>query len=73
VSSILRFFEMTNAFDDTTLNAIRDSYDAACKDMDDGDLPQLVREIIARRIIDAAKAGERDPVRLCEAGLAALA
>jgi hypothetical protein len=32
----------------------------------------LVREIIAKRIIEAAKKGERDPVRLRNAGLAAL-
>ena len=34
--------------------------------------PALVREIIAKRIIKAAKKGERDPVRLRAAGLAAL-
>ena len=34
--------------------------------------PTAVREAIAKSIIEAAKAGERDPVRLREAGLAAL-
>jgi hypothetical protein len=34
-------------------------------------LPGL-REIIAKHIIEAAKKGERDPVRLRNAGLAAL-
>jgi hypothetical protein len=33
----------------------------------------LVREIIAKRIIKAATRGERDPARLRDAGLAALA
>jgi hypothetical protein len=37
-----------------------------------GRSPRLVREIIAKRIIVAAKKGERDPVRLRNAGLAAL-
>jgi hypothetical protein len=34
--------------------------------------PTAVREAIAKSIIEAAKAGERDPVRLREGGLAAL-
>ena len=34
--------------------------------------PTAVREAMAKSIIEAAKAGERDPVRLREAGLAAL-
>ena len=34
--------------------------------------PTAVREAIAKCIIEAAKAGERDPVRLRKAGLAAL-
>jgi hypothetical protein len=34
--------------------------------------PTIVYEVIAKRIIDAAKKGERDPVRLRNAGLAAL-
>jgi hypothetical protein len=46
--------------------------DAACKGLQDGGQPDLVREIIAKRIIKAAMKGERDPVRLRDAGLAAL-
>jgi hypothetical protein len=42
-----------------------------CRDLDDTGQPALVREIIAKRIIKAAKNGERDPVRLRKAGLAA--
>jgi hypothetical protein len=34
--------------------------------------PTAVREAIAKSIIEAAKAGERDPVALRDAGLAAL-
>jgi hypothetical protein len=34
--------------------------------------PTIVYEVIAKRIIDAAKNGERDPVRLRNAGLTAL-
>jgi hypothetical protein len=34
--------------------------------------PEIVYGIIAKRIIEAAKKGERDPIRLRDAGLAAL-
>jgi hypothetical protein len=48
------------------------AYDAALKELHDTGQPQIVYEIIATRIIDAAKRGERDPVRLRDIGLAAL-
>ena len=34
--------------------------------------PAIVYEVIAKRVIDGAKNGERDPVRLRNAALAAL-
>jgi hypothetical protein len=40
--------------------------------MGDRGLPDIVREIIAKRIIAAAKQGERDPKQLCNTALAAL-
>jgi hypothetical protein len=40
-----------------------EAFDAACADLHDDGQPALVREIIAKRIIEAAKTGERDPVR----------
>ncbi len=49
-----------------------EAFDAACKGLQDGGQPDLVREIIAKRIIKAAMKGEGDPVRLRDAGLAAL-
>ena len=59
-------------FDDETARLIGEAFDAVCKDLDDTGQPALVREIIAKRIIEAAKKGERDPVRLRNAGLTAL-
>jgi hypothetical protein len=41
--------------------------DAAFGELQDTGEPDVVRERIATRIIAAAKAGERDPVRLLEA------
>jgi hypothetical protein len=49
-----------------------EAFDTACKDLHDTGQPPIVYEVIAKRIIDAAKDGERDPVRLRNAGLSAL-
>jgi hypothetical protein len=49
-----------------------EAFDTACKDLHDTGQPLIVYEVIAKRIIDAAKNGERDPVRLRNAGLSAL-
>jgi hypothetical protein len=52
---------------------ISQAYAAALKELHDAGQPQTVREIIAGRIIAAARTGERDPVRLREAALPWLA
>jgi hypothetical protein len=49
-----------------------EAFDTACKDLHDTGQPPIVYEVIAVRIISAAKNGERDPVRLRNAGLSAL-
>jgi hypothetical protein len=41
----------------------------AFKALDEMGQPRLVREVIAERIIAAARLGERDPARLVEAAL----
>jgi len=47
-------------------------YDRACQSMHDTGQPYIVSEIIALNIIALAKAGERNPDRLCEGALKAL-
>ena len=49
-----------------------EAFDSACKELHDTGQPAIVYEVIAKRIIDGAKIGERDPVRLRNAALAAL-
>jgi hypothetical protein len=56
-------------FDPGTLAAMEEAFDAAFKALDDTGQPKIVREVIAQRIIEAAKGGERDPARLVEAAL----
>jgi hypothetical protein len=48
------------------------AFDAARASLQDRAQLKIVYEIIARRIIEAAKKGERDRDRLRDAGLAAL-
>jgi hypothetical protein len=56
-------------FDDTATRIMGEAFDAACEEIGDmGRLP-LVREDMAKRIIDSARAGERDVNRLREAAL----
>jgi hypothetical protein len=58
-------------FDDKETRLMGEAFDAVCVDLHDNGPAALVREIIAKRIIEAAKTGERDPFRLRHAGLAA--
>jgi hypothetical protein len=49
-----------------------EAFDSACKELHDTGRPKIVYEAIAKRIIDAARNGERDPVRLRSVGLMGL-
>ena len=73
MASILPFVQKTGTvFDDYATKAMGEAFDAACRELHDKGQPQIVYEVIAKRIIDAAKSGERDVDRLRDAGLAAL-
>ena len=72
VASVLPFVVKKSDFDDDTTRIMGEAFDAACKGLHDTGQPTVVQEVIAKRIIKAAMKGERDPVRLRNAGLAAL-
>jgi hypothetical protein len=73
VISILPFVRKAGMiFDDNATKIMGEAFDSACKELHDQGQPEIVYEVIARRIIDAARNGERDAVRLRNAGLAAL-
>jgi len=57
-------FMQPGAFEPEAIAAISEAFDAACESQ-----PEVMREVIARRIVAAARFGERDPVRLLEAAL----
>ena len=56
-------------FDDAATLAMGEAFDNACKSLQN--FGSAVPEIIANRIIAAAKVGERDPARLYEQALKA--
>lgn len=56
-------------FSADALAVMRDAFDRACKSLDETPQPALVLEVIAGRIIRMARAGERDPRKLCEEAL----
>jgi hypothetical protein len=73
VGSILPFIRTAGvAFDDQVTHIMGEAFDSACKELHDSGQPKIVYEVIAKRIIDAARNGERDPVRLRSAGLMGL-
>jgi hypothetical protein len=57
------------AFDDHVVKAMTTAYEAALNDLGLIDRTDPLTEIIARKIIECAQAGERDPQRLCELAL----
>jgi hypothetical protein len=56
-------------FDDAATLAMGEAFDQVCKSLRKLGSACTVREFIAKRIIDAAKNGERDPARLHEQAL----
>jgi hypothetical protein len=65
----IRTFIQSGAFDPNAITAMTEAFDAACEKLSDTDQPEVTREVIAGRIIAAARLGERDPARLLEAAL----
>jgi hypothetical protein len=65
----IRPFVEPGAFDPEAIAAMSEALEAALNKLGDIDQPEVVREIIAGRIIAVAKLGERDPARLLEAAL----
>jgi hypothetical protein len=73
VASILPFISRSGAvFDDRVTRIMGEAFDCACRELHDAGQPAIVYEVIAGRIINAAKRGEHDPDQLRKAGLTAL-
>ena len=52
--------------DPRVLEVMDKAYARACKMLHDRGQPSIVQDIIAQRIVEIAKSGERNPDRICE-------
>ena len=52
------------AFGPHATRVMVEAYERTCQSLNDVSQPKIVKEIIARRIVGAAKSGERDPEQL---------
>ena len=71
MATILPFIRPEDSFDSEVLAIMSSAYDAALASLHDHGQPEVVREIIAKRIAAALK-GERDPECLRQQALSAL-
>ncbi len=60
------------SYDPETVRVLCAAYDRAKQELHDTGQPEIVREILAQRILDLAEQGERDPARLCAGALRSL-
>lgn len=58
-----------DAFDDTATSAMGEAFDHSCRLLGRIGTSVKVREMIAKRIVGAARNGEQNPIRLCEQAL----
>ena len=65
----IRPFTPSGVFEPEVIAAMSEAFEAACNEVDQAGQAKVAREVIAARIIAAARGGERDPVRLREAAL----
>ena len=59
-------------FDPQATQAMGEAFELACQDLRIGGQPAVVKEIMASRIIQAARNGERDPRRLAAKAMGAV-
>ena len=62
-------FPVQDAFDAETTRLLGEVFDSICIPRHDSGQPNIILQVIAKRIIEAAKRGERDPQRLRAAAL----
>ena len=61
-----------DAFDDAATLAMGVAFDLACRSLPHPCHNDSVQDIIAKRIVEAATTGERDPAKLCARALRAV-
>jgi hypothetical protein len=71
VAQILQFLRPADSFSPDTIQVLIKAYDMAMASLHDRGQPEVVREVIAKRIIEAAQRGLVDPASLCADALSA--
>ena len=64
MTSVVRFAketELGSVFDDQATKAMGEAFEAACKDLDEAGQSSVIYVAVAKRIIEIAKSGEREP------------
>ena len=69
-ATIIKFFK-DQTFDPDVTRIMDEAYDMACKELHRDGQHALVQEVIAKRIIRIASAGERDAKRMSERAIGA--
>jgi hypothetical protein len=72
MAQILQFIRPEKVFDSETTAVLAAAYERAISGLRARGQPEVMREIVAKRIIALAARGERDPERLYAAALAGL-
>ena len=59
-------------YDPDTIRVMAEAYEKVLVELHDGGQPNVVREVIAKRIVELIAIGERDPQQLCATVLSEL-
>ena len=57
-------------FGPDVVRLLSEAFDIACKALKDTGQPDIIKEVLASRIIAAAQKGTRNPTKICEEALA---
>jgi hypothetical protein len=60
------------SFGPDVIQIMSDAFERACRSLRDTGQPEMIKEVIAQRIIVAAREGRRDPRELCEEAMKSL-
>ena len=61
--------EREAAFEPEAVQAIAGAFEEACRKLGLAERTDPLRDIVASKVLEVARTGERDPVRLCERAL----
>ena len=71
-ADILELLPKESSFDNVVTHLMSDAYYEACRLLDDGGQPMVVRRLIAKRVIDLTVAGESQPSEIAAKALSTL-